>query len=134
MNPVPVQLQTMLASRAKDPLCAIEFYDQSYVPHVSRGFEPDDAVARFATETVPLYQFTASIAVSYVREVFEMPSLSRTMGKQSNSVTVRLSNVPKSDAPTVRPLANFVLNNEVDGMRLVVRLLSRSNLTAAGGR
>lgn len=116
----------MLASRFKDLLCAVEFYSASYNPHVSRGFEPADAEALFATETAT-FTFNAS-NVTYLREVFEMPSLSRTITKQSNSVTVKLSNIPKSATPTIRPLALFVLNNEVEGMRMVIRIISRAKL------
>lgn len=116
----------MLAARAKDPLCAIEFYDPSVVPHSVHGFQPNLALARFATETCTFgYSSTTS---DYVRELIEAPTLSRNIGKQSNTLTIRLSNVPKSNAPTIRPLANFVLNNQVEGMRIVVRLLSRSGL------
>lgn len=126
MNVAPTNIKTMLASRAKDPLCAIEFYDPSVVPNSVHGFQPNLAVARFATETCTFgYSSTTS---DYIRELIEAPSISRNMGKQSNTVTIRLSNVPKSDAPTIRPLANFVLNNNVEGMRVVIRLLSRSSL------
>lgn len=122
-------MAAMLASRSKDLLCAVEFYASTYTPHVSRGFEPDDAIAKFATETVPVYVFHASITVAYSRDVFEAPAVTRSIDKQSNSCTVKLSNVPKSVAPSVRPLAAFVLTNEVEGMRMVVRWISRANLT-----
>lgn len=126
MNVAPTSIKSMLASRAKDPLCAIEFYDPSVVPHTTHGFIPSAAIARFATETCTFgYNSTTS---DYVRELIEAPAVSRNIGKQSNTVTIKLSNVPKSDTPTVRPLANFVLNNQVEGMRVVVRLLSRASL------
>jgi hypothetical protein len=123
MNVAPSNLRTMLASSPKDPLCAVEFYDPSYVPNSVHGFVPSNAVARFATETATFgYSSTTS---DYVREVMEFPSLSRNMKKESNTVTLRLSNVPKADAPLIRPLALFVLNEEVEGMRMVIRILSR---------
>lgn len=126
MNIAPTSMTTMLASRSKDLLCAIEFYAADYVPHVSRGFEPGDAEALFATETAT-FRFNG-VNYDYQREVFSMPSLTRSMSKQSNSVTVRMSNVPKSATPTIRPLALFVLNNEVEGMRMVIRWISRADL------
>jgi hypothetical protein len=43
------------------------------------------------------------------------------MGKQSNSCTVKFSNVSKR-------LASFVLNNTVEGMQLVIRVVSRAQL------
>lgn len=131
MNIAPANMSTMLDSRRKDILCLVEFYESTYTPNAGRGFEPDDAVARFATETVTGYIFSTSpsIVVDYVREVFTMPSLSRKISKESNTCTVRLSNVPKASTPTIRPIANFVLNNEVHGMWMVVRLLSRAEIT-----
>jgi hypothetical protein len=119
-------MSAMMASRSKDLLVAIEFYLPTYTPHIVRGFEPGNAEALFATETAT-YHFNG-VDYDYTREVFEMPSLSRTISKQSNSVTVRLSNVPKSATPTIRPLALFVINNEVEGMRMVIRLISRADL------
>lgn len=127
MNVAPSALLTMLDARAKDPLCAIEFYAYTYVPDSTHGFLPDQAVARFATETATFTYLATS--ASYQREVFAMPSLNRQVSKQSNSVTVRMSNVPTADDPSVRPLADFVLNNEVEGMRMVIRILSRSQLS-----
>jgi hypothetical protein len=128
MNPAPDSMTTMLSSRLKDLVCTIEFYSPTYVPSAVHGFEPDQAEGLFATETAT-YAFRPSITVNYTREVFEMPSLSRHIGKQSNSVTVRMSNVPKAATPTIRPLALFVLNNEVEGMRMVIRWISRANLS-----
>lgn len=119
MNSVPNPMRTMLASRSKDLLCAVEFYSADYIPHVSRGFEPYDAEDLFATETAS-FLFNGT-TVDYVREALSMPSLSRNMGKQSNSITINFSNVS-------RRLAVFVLNNEVEGMRVVIRLISRADL------
>lgn len=126
MNPVPESMSAMLASDTKDPLAAIEFYLPTYVPSAVHGFEPDQAEALFATETAT-YAFRPSVTVNYQREVFTMPSLTRNIGKQSNSVTIRLSNI-SPDNVLPRPLANFVLNNDVEGMRVVIRILSRANL------
>lgn len=122
MNPAPPILKAALESRAKDPLCAVEFYLYSYVPHSVHGFEPDQAVARFATETTTFTYLATS--AGYYRETLALPSLSRIMGKQANSVTINFSNIS-------RRLATFVLNNEVEGMRVVIRILSRANLSNA---
>lgn len=128
MNIAPASMYDMLASGNKDPLWAVEFYTSAYVPDINHGFEPDQAVARFATETVPVYVFRAGVVVDYVESVLSIPTLSRNIGKQSNSVSVAMSNVPKSETPTIQPIASFVLNNEIEGMRMVIRLLSRANL------
>lgn len=122
MNPAPSALTTMLDSRAKDMLCAVEFYLPTVIPDGTHGFKPEDAEALFATETCTFSYLAQS--VNYVREALSMPSLNRTMGKQSNSVTIRFSNVSKV-------LAAFVLNNQVEGMRVVLRVLSRASLSNA---
>lgn len=123
MNPAPSSMVTMLETRRKDLLCAIEFYLPTYQPSAVRGFEPDSAEILLATETINDYIFSTSpsIVVDYFREALSMPSLTRNMGKQSNSCTVRFSNISKR-------LATFVLNNPVEGMRMVVRVLSRAQL------
>lgn len=120
MNVAPSILTTMLDSRTKDLLCAVEFYLYSEVPDANHGFKPDLAVARFATETTT-FSYLATSA-SYFREALAMPSLNRIIGKQSNSVTINFSNISKR-------LASFVLNNEVEGMRVVLRVLSRAHLS-----
>lgn len=123
MNIAPTSMQAMLESRGKDLLCAVEFYLPTYQPSAVRGFEPDSAEILLATETITGYIFSTSpsIVVDYFREALSMPSLTRNMGKQSNSCTVRFSNISKR-------LATFVLNNPVEGMRMVVRVLSRAQL------
>lgn len=115
-------MTTMLASRAKDLLCAVEFYASDYTPHVTFGFNPSAAEALFATETATFnYVTSGTVTVNYFREALSMPSLTRSTGKQSNSVTISFSNVS-------RRLSDFVLANEVEGMRVVIRLISRAKL------
>lgn len=136
MNPAPSSiilnvLSGMSTGHKRDFIAAVEFYDKDTVPHATWGFQPVDAVALFATENVT-YRHTAVSAttVDYVRELFELPSLKRVMGKEANTCTVRLSNV-KRDEDNPRPLAQFVLNNEVEGMRMLIRVIPRSALLTA---
>lgn len=128
MNPAPTSMEVMLDSRRKDLLCAIELYLPTYEPSAVRGFEPDSAEILLATETITDYIFSTSpsIVVDYFREALSMPSLTRNKGKQSNSCTVKFSNISKR-------LATFVLNNPVEGMRMVVRVLSRTQLNSPSG-
>lgn len=126
MNVAPTEMVAMLESRSKDLLCAVEFYASTYPPSLTNGFEPDDALIRLATETITDYIFHPTIIVDYFREALSMPSLSRKIGKESNTCTVQFSNIS-------RRLATFVLNNEVEGMRMVVRVLSRADLHNALG-
>lgn len=124
MNPAPSTMLPILAARSRDFLCLIEFYASTYVPSATHGFQPTNAVARFATETASYDHSLVDPTVSYFREALSLPSLTRTIGKQSNTCTVRFSNVSKR-------LASFVLNNTVEGMRLVVRIISRAELLGA---
>lgn len=120
MNVATASLISMLTDQDKDPLCLVEFYEATYTPTV-HGFEPPSAVARFATETCTFLLDGTVGPASYFREALSMPSLTRNIGKQSNSCTVRFSNVS-------RRLAVFVITNEVEGMRMVIRIGSRANL------
>lgn len=122
MNVVTGALATVLASRNRDLVVGLEFYASTYEPHVDRGFEPSDAVARYSTETATLSIYEGGVSntdVSYERQVLSIGTLNRTIGKQSNTVQVRFSNVS-------RDFAAFVLGNTIEGMRMVIRLWSRS--------
>jgi len=125
MNVATASLISTLTSRSKDLLCLVEFYSATYTPTV-HGFEPPSAVARFATETCSFLLDGTVGAASYYREALSMPTLTRNLGKQSNSCTVRFSNVS-------RRLATFIINNHVEGMRMVIRIVSRSNLLSDFG-
>lgn len=121
MNLAPSTMLSILDARAKDLLCLIEFYASDYIPDTNHGFRPPSALARFSTETCSYKHSLVDTTVSYYREALSMPSLSRNLGKQSNSCTVRFSNVSKR-------LAAFVLDNDVQGMFMVVRVISRAEL------
>lgn len=119
MQTVGSQLQTLLESRARDLICVFELYEHDYDP--SSGFDPRDALETFAGVS-----FTLPFGpVTYRREVLQGPNVSKTMGKQFNSVSIRFSNVSKY-------MADFVLHNTVERMRLVVRVVSRSVAVAIG--
>jgi hypothetical protein len=120
MNLAPAALLPVLDARSKDFLCAVEFYLPTVVPHVTHGLQPHLAEELFATETCTFTYLSSS--VNYVREALSMPALNRIITKQSNSVTIRFSNVSKR-------LATFILNNQVEGMRVVLRVLSRAALS-----
>lgn len=120
MNVATASLISTLTSSPRDLVCLVEFYSPTYTPTV-HGFEPPDAVARFATETCT-FQLDGTVGpADYYREALSMPSLTRTLGKQSNSCTVNFSNIS-------RRMSTFVLTNDVEGMRMVVRIASRADL------
>lgn len=120
MQTVGTQFQTLLESRARDLICVFELYEHDYDAS-SAGFDPRDAVETFAGVS-----FTLPFGpVVYRREVLQGPSVSKTKGKKFNSVSIRFSNVSKY-------MADFVLHNTVERMRLVVRVVSRSVAVAIG--
>ena len=117
---VGTQLQAVLENRDRDLICVIELYAHDYDPSAS-GFDPRDALQTFAG-----VKFTLPFGPTvYRREVLQGPSIQKHKGKEFNSVSIRFSNVS-------RYMANFVLTNQVEQMRLVVRVISRSVATAIG--
>lgn len=120
MQTVGTSLQTVLDARDRDLICLYELYESTYDPS-SSGFDPRDAVEVFSS-----VKFTLPFGpVVYRQEVLQGPSVRKTTGKEFNSVSIRFSNVS-------RYMSDFVLNNAVEEMRLVVRVLSRSVASAIG--
>lgn len=120
MQTVGSQLTAVLQARDRDLITLFELYDPDYQPTGSH-FDPRDAL-----ETFSGVSFTLPFGpVTYRREVLQGPAVKKTVGKEFNTVTIRFSNVS-------RYMADFVLKNEVEQMRLVVRVISRSVATAIG--
>lgn len=125
MQTVGTQFQALLESRARDEICVYELYEHDYDP--SSGFDPRDGLATFAGVS-----FTLPFGpVVYRRQVVQGPNVSKTMGKQFNSVSIRFSNLSEDENGS-RYMAQFVLNHTVERMRLVVRVVSLSVAAAIG--
>lgn len=92
----------------------IEVYSETYVPPAG-GFDPTSAVEKFASTNLTWN------GIAYRRECKKQGrgAVSRFLGKTFNSVSITFSNVD-------RYLATFIQSTDVEGMRLVVRLISRS--------
>lgn len=89
----------------------IELYPADYsLPPT--GFDPKDAIARF-TKTKLTWN-----GYSYRKQVTSRGDIQRSAGTSFNNVTVSFSNV-------TRWMAAFVLNTEVEGMYMVIRLVAR---------
>lgn len=126
MQTVGAQLTTVLQARERDLITIYELYASDYQPGGS-GFDPRDAVETFSAVT-----FTLPFGpVVYRRQVVQGPNIKKTTGKEFNSATVRFSNLSEDESGS-RYMAQFVLNNEVEQMRLVVRSLSRSVAVSIG--
>lgn len=117
MQFVDTDLLTALRASARDIILLYEIYPSDY--DISSGFNPLDALERFAGQT---YSFThLSETVEYRREVpadFDL-KIDKTVAKKLNSASIRFSNVS-------RYMSDFILSTDVQGLRFVVRAISRS--------
>lgn len=123
MQTAQSHLLAHLRLRSRDCIVLYELYRHDAPVDVLFGYNPNDAIELFAGET-----FTTGFvsSITYRREVIQGPTIQKHQGKQLNSVSIVFSNVS-------RYMSNFVLNNQVEGMRLVVRLVSRSVTPVVAG-
>jgi hypothetical protein len=102
----------------------IELYPADYALPVT-GFEPKDAIARYAKTRITWNGYP------YQKQVTSRGDIQRSAGTSFNNVTVTFSNVTRS-------MAAFVINNEVEGMYMVIRLVARrvvdSSVTLFSGK
>lgn len=115
MQLVHDDLLTILRARQRDLIVLYELYDPDY--DISLGFNPLNTLDRFAGQTYS-YTYLAQ-SVTYRREILQGPTINKTITKQLNSISIKVSNVSGY-------MQDFVLENKVQGMRLVVRGVSRS--------
>lgn len=134
MQIVGSQLTAVLQSRDRDLTMLYEFYDPDYQPSGTH-FDPRDAIATFAGVTSGDDLDGAFVLpfgpVTYTRVILKGPSIKKTTGKEFNTATIRVSNV-KDNEDGLRYMGQFVLNNQVETMRLVVRIISRSVAASIG--
>lgn len=121
---VPSELTTLLRSGVTDLIYVYEIYDWKYdlFPEFADGglsYDPRYAVALFAGQNVSFTVGAANTVITYQQEVLEGPSINKHISKTFDTATVKFSNVS-------RDMAEFVLNNRIQGMRLVVRLIPLS--------
>lgn len=115
-------LLTLLQSRSRDLIMVCEFYAFDYVPFpdpisANLAFDPRHALKRFARQNITFN--LDGDGVVYERQVIEFPSIQLNIGKQFDTATIRLSNVDRSTA-------TWVLSERTEGMRMVIRVISRS--------
>lgn len=122
MQPVATALQTVLEhvtpSDPFDLTWLFEFYEPDVLPGVN-GFDPADASECFAKIEITW------LGQAYRRAVLDAGSITKAKGSRSNRCTLKLSNADEN-----RYAATWVTQNQVEGMRLVVRLVSRSASTS----
>lgn len=99
---------------AADPriLCDLyELYEPAYVPPVGGGFDPNDAIEKFSSESITWD------GLAYRREVVSRGDIVRSMGQEQNSVTIEFSNVS-------RYMATLAQSQVLEGCFLVIRTIA----------
>lgn len=98
----------------------VEFYENDALPG-DDGFDPDTAILTIASRTLTF------LGNDYARYLAKLPgNLNRTINEKFNSVSITLSNPEEPPGSKSRPMAAFILNNPIEGMFVVIRLVSRS--------
>lgn len=125
MFTVSPQFLTLLQSKSPDLITVFEFYafDFQPFPEPASGnlsFDPRHALKRFAAQNITFDLDGDSVV--YERQVIEAPSIQKHIGKQFDTASLKLSNVDRTTAA-------WVLSERIQGMRMVVRMISRSTPT-----
>jgi hypothetical protein len=98
----------------RDFAVLFEFYEYDTLPGVN-GFDPANAVQKFAREEITW------LGLAYRRIVLGVSDINLSMEKSPNNCTLRLSNSDEN-----RTAAAWVTQNDIEGMRMVVRIISLS--------
>jgi hypothetical protein len=117
-----------LQSRDRKLIYAFEFYDYAYQPFPepasgNLSFDPRHAVKRFAGQNIS-FDLDGD-TITYQRQVIDVPSIAKQIGKQFDTASLKLSNVDRSTA-------TWILSDRIQGMRMVVRVIPR-NAPSGGG-
>lgn len=112
---ISAALYTALGTAAQRLNVLVELYDQDALPTVN-GFNPDDALLLVANTA------TTFLGNTYLRRVLSVGKINRTITEKFNTVSVSLG----SDETDSRDMAVFALSNDLEGMFMVIRLVSRA--------
>lgn len=117
---ISANLYTALGETTQRPTVLAEFYENDVLPGVD-GFDPADAILRISNRTATF------LGNSYTRRlVGRMPIINRTITEKFNTLSLALDNPEEPPNSKNRPVAAFLLANPIEGMFLVVRLISRA--------
>lgn len=105
-------LYNALGSQTQRLNVCVELYPSDTIPGID-GFDPADAVLRVANKTLTF------LDLSYGRYVERIGRVNRSITEKFNSVSVDLSNHD-------RTMAQFVIQNSIEGMFLVIRIVTRA--------
>lgn len=112
---ISTALWTALGDGAQRLNVLVELYDQDAFPTID-GFDPADALLLVANKTLTF------LGNDYLRRVESVGKVNRTITEKFNTVSVTLN----SDESNARDMAAFALSNDLEGMFMVVRLVSRA--------
>lgn len=117
-----------LRGRDRKMIYVCELYPWDYEPFPEPlsgdlSFDPRHAVKRYAGQNIS-FDLDGD-TVTYEREVLDLSSISKHIGKKFDTATLTVSNVDRTTAA-------FVLNQKIQGMRLVVRMIPRSAPSGGG--
>ncbi|OLE52131.1 MAG: hypothetical protein AUG51_19430 [Acidobacteria bacterium 13_1_20CM_3_53_8] len=121
MQTVQQAIADVLNARERDLVDLYEIYDHFYEPGAG-GFDPSQALLRLTSVSGVTWNNH-----SYRRQSVGRSDIDRSMGPTFNSVSFKLTNVD-------RFMAAFILTHDIEGMRLVVRTVSKgtpANSTAS---
>lgn len=126
---VSAEFLALFRSRSRDLIKVCEFYTWDYEPFPEPlsgdlSYDPRYAVKRFAGQNIT-FDLDGDDVV-YERQVIEFPSISKHIEKQFDTASVKFSNVDRTTAA-------WILNNKIQGMRMVIRVISRSSPTVTPG-
>ncbi|PYS48270.1 MAG: hypothetical protein DMF68_13575 [Acidobacteria bacterium] len=98
----------------RKPCDLFEFYAHDYTPPAGGGFDPAQAVQRFAAIDI---SYGGEV---YMRKVVSRGTIQKVRGQQANTVSVTFSNVDSD-----RYLAFWAQTQQIEGMWLVIRYVER---------
>lgn len=107
-----LQQSTTDPATERKPCDVYEIYAHDYIPDPVNGFEPADA-----EETFSAIEITWN-GIAYRREVVSRSAIDRHKDQQTNSVSVTFSAISGY-------LPSWAINNDVEGMWLVIRYVER---------
>lgn len=113
MNDVSAALLTILQSRSSDLVWLAEIYAHDELPGAS-GYDPPDALELFSSVSNITYR-----GETYRRSISKFGDISQSDGGSFANASLTFDNVD-------RHMMNFHLTNEIEGMILVIRVISRS--------
>lgn len=114
-----------LRSRSTKMIYVFECYSWDYEPFSGPGilsFDPRFAVKRWAGQVISFDLDGDSVA--YERQVLNVPSISKHIGKKFDDATLGLSNVDRTVAAFV--LQSIAFGKTIQGQRLIVRMIPRN--------